>query len=55
VTDPTARLEDEASSSKIGEDQLFHFQQRGIDPEEAVATIISVRMCSTSFLTTKPR
>ncbi len=41
MTDPTARVEHEASASKIGEDQLFHFQQRGIDPEEAVATIIS--------------
>ena len=41
VKDPTARVEHEASTSKIGEDQLFYFQQRGIDAEEAVATIIS--------------
>uniref|UniRef100_A0A0D6R7X3 Fe-S cluster assembly protein SufB n=1 Tax=Araucaria cunninghamii TaxID=56994 RepID=A0A0D6R7X3_ARACU len=41
VKDPTARVEHEASTSKIGEDQLFYFQQRGIDPEKAVATIIS--------------
>ncbi|KAH9329487.1 hypothetical protein KI387_001595 [Taxus chinensis] len=40
VKDPTARVEHEASTSKIGEDQLFYFQQRGIDPEKAVATII---------------
>ena len=41
VKDPTARVEHEASTSKIGEDQLFYFQQRGIAAEEAVATIIS--------------
>ena len=38
---PTARVEHEASTSKIGEDQLFYFQQRGIPMEEAVAMIIS--------------
>ena len=32
---------DEASTSKIGEEQLFYFQQRGIDLEEAVGVIIS--------------
>eukprot|EP00252_Welwitschia_mirabilis_P022907 TRINITY_DN6342_c0_g1_i1.p1 TRINITY_DN6342_c0_g1~~TRINITY_DN6342_c0_g1_i1.p1 ORF type:complete len:548 (-),score=98.65 TRINITY_DN6342_c0_g1_i1:261-1904(-) len=41
VKDPTARVEHEASTSKIGEDQLFYCQQRGIDPEKAVAAIIS--------------
>ncbi len=41
VKDPSARVEHEASTSKIGEDQLFYFQQRGINAEEAVATIIS--------------
>ncbi|KAL2649637.1 hypothetical protein R1flu_017765 [Riccia fluitans] len=40
VKDPTARVEHEASTSKIGEDQLFYFQQRGIDVEKAVAAII---------------
>ncbi|BBM97558.1 Fe-S cluster assembly protein SufB [Marchantia polymorpha subsp. ruderalis] len=40
VKDPTARVEHEASTSKIGEDQLFYFQQRGIDAEKAVAAII---------------
>ena len=34
-------MEHEASTSKIGEDQLFYFQQRGIPMEEAVAMIIS--------------
>ncbi|GFH32531.1 iron-sulfur cluster assembly protein, partial [Haematococcus lacustris] len=28
-------------TSKIGEDQLFYFQQRGVPPEKAVAAIIS--------------
>ncbi|KAH7859192.1 hypothetical protein Vadar_032854 [Vaccinium darrowii] len=38
---PTARIEHEASTSKIGEDQLFYFQQRGIDYERAMAAMIS--------------
>lgn len=38
---PTARIEHEASTSKIGEDQLFYFQQRGIDYEKAMAAMIS--------------
>lgn len=41
VREPSARVEHEASTSKIGEDQLFYFQQRGIAMEEAVAMIIS--------------
>uniref|UniRef100_A0A7S0X8P3 Uncharacterized protein n=1 Tax=Mantoniella antarctica TaxID=81844 RepID=A0A7S0X8P3_9CHLO len=41
VREPSARVEHEASTSKIGEDQLFYFQQRGIDPEAAVGIIIS--------------
>lgn len=41
VRQPTANVEHEASTSKIGEDQLFYFQQRGIDPEDAVGVIIS--------------
>jgi len=41
VREPTARVEHEASTSKIGEDQLFYCQQRGIDMEAAVALIIS--------------
>ncbi|WOK94836.1 hypothetical protein Cni_G03541 [Canna indica] len=40
VKNPTARVEHEASTSKIGEDQLFYFQQRGIDHERAVAAMI---------------
>jgi Fe-S cluster assembly protein SufB len=37
----TARVEHEATTSKIGEDQIFYLQQRGIDPEEAVSMIIN--------------
>jgi Fe-S cluster assembly protein SufB len=37
----TAKLEHEASTSKIGEEQIFYFQQRGIDAEQAVSLIIS--------------
>ncbi|BAB68118.1 ABC transporter subunit-like [Oryza sativa Japonica Group] len=36
----SSRVEHEASTSKIGEDQLFYFQQRGIDHEKAVAAMI---------------
>lgn len=41
VREPSAKVEHEASTSKIGEDQLFYFQQRGVGAEEAVAMIIS--------------
>eukprot|EP00198_Chlamydomonas_reinhardtii_P011377 XP_001700714.1 iron-sulfur cluster assembly protein [Chlamydomonas reinhardtii] len=41
VREPSAVVEHEASTSKISEDQLFYFQQRGIDPEKAVGAIIS--------------
>lgn len=38
---PTARLEHEATTSKISEDQLFYCLSRGIDQEEAVALIVN--------------
>ena len=38
---PTARIEHEASTSKIGEDQIFYCQQRGIDAEDAVSMIVN--------------
>ena len=41
VREPSARVEHEASTSKIGEEQLFYFQQRGVSAEEAVSMIIS--------------
>ena len=37
----TATVEHEATTSKIGEDQLFYCNQRGIDSETAVALIIN--------------
>ncbi|HEX7010167.1 MAG TPA: Fe-S cluster assembly protein SufB [Phycisphaeraceae bacterium] len=41
VKNPTACVEHEATTSKIGEDQLFYCQQRGLDEEEAVALIVN--------------
>ena len=41
VNNPTAIVEHEATTSKIGEDQLFYFRQRGIGTEEAVSMIIN--------------
>jgi len=41
VREPSSVVEHEATTSKIGEDQLFYFQQRGISPEDAVGAIIS--------------
>jgi Fe-S cluster assembly scaffold protein SufB len=41
VREPSAVVEHEASTSKIGEDQLFYFQQRGVAAEAAVGMIIS--------------
>lgn len=37
----TARIEHEATTSKIGEDQIFYLQQRGLDEENAVSMIIN--------------
>ncbi len=41
VENSTARVEHEATTSKIGEDQIFYCQQRGIDEEAAVALIVN--------------
>lgn len=41
VRNSTAKMEHEASTSKIGEDQLFYCQQRGISAEDAVSMIVS--------------
>ena len=41
VKNPTARVEHEASTSKIGEDQLFYCKQRGISAEDAVSMIVN--------------
>jgi Fe-S cluster assembly protein SufB len=41
VGNSSAQVEHEASTSKIGEDQLFYFAQRGVDAEAAVSMIIN--------------
>jgi Fe-S cluster assembly protein SufB len=41
VQNPTARMEHEASTSKIGEDQIFYCNSRGIDTENAVSMIVN--------------
>ncbi|HUQ10554.1 MAG TPA: Fe-S cluster assembly protein SufB [Steroidobacteraceae bacterium] len=41
VRNPTARVEHEATTSKIGEDQLFYCRSRGISEEDAVSMIVS--------------
>jgi len=41
VNNNTAKVEHEASTSKIGEDQLFYFASRGIGAEDAVSMIIN--------------
>ncbi len=41
VRNPSAQVEHEASTSRIGEEQLFYFLQRGIDEEDAISMIIS--------------
>src|SRR6266516_4126839 len=41
VRNATARMEHEASTSKIGEDQLFYLRQRGLKWEDAVSMIVN--------------
>ena len=41
VRNLSAKVEHEASTSKIGEDQLFYFAQRGVGAEAAVSMIIN--------------
>lgn len=41
VRNNSAQVEHEASTSKIGEDQMFYFAQRGVDAEAAVSMIIN--------------
>jgi len=41
VQNPTAQMEHEASTSKIGEDQIFYCNQRGIETEDAVSMIVN--------------
>ncbi len=41
VKNPSARVEHEATTSKIGDDQLFYCMQRGISEEDAVSMIVN--------------
>ena len=41
VRNPTAVVEHEASTSKIGEDQIFYCNQRGLSTEDAVSLIVN--------------
>ena len=41
VRNPTAKMEHEATTSKISEDQLFYCQQRGLSEEDAVSMIVN--------------
>jgi Fe-S cluster assembly protein SufB len=38
---PSAKIEHEASTSKVGEDQIFYLNQRGISTEDAVSMIVN--------------
>ena len=41
INNPTAQMEHEATTSKIGEDQIFYCNQRGITTEDAVSMIVN--------------
>ncbi len=41
VQNPTAAVEHEASTSKIGEDQIFYLKQRGLNTENAISMIVN--------------
>ena len=41
VRNPSAQVEHEATTSKIGEDQLFYCRQRGLSEEDAVSMIVN--------------
>jgi Fe-S cluster assembly protein SufB len=41
VQNPASIVEHEATTSKIGEEQLFYFAQRGVDAEQAISMIIN--------------
>jgi len=41
VKNPTAQMEHEATTSKIGEDQLFYCRARGLSEEDAVSMIVN--------------
>ena len=41
INNPTAQIEHEATTSKIGEDQIFYLNQRGIATEDAIGLIVN--------------
>ena len=41
VHNPSAQLEHEASTSRIGEDQLFYLRQRGLSTDDAVSLVVN--------------
>jgi Fe-S cluster assembly protein SufB len=41
VRNPTARVEHEATTSKISDDQMFYCRQRGLSPEDALSLIVN--------------
>jgi Fe-S cluster assembly protein SufB len=41
VNHPSARVEHEATTSKVGEDQIFYCQQRGLSEEDAIGLIVN--------------
>jgi Fe-S cluster assembly protein SufB len=41
VKNNSAKVEHEATTSKIGEDQIFYCQQRGLDTEQAISMIVN--------------
>ena len=41
VQNPNSRVEHEASTSKIGEDQIFYLKQRGLNTENAISIIVN--------------
>jgi Fe-S cluster assembly protein SufB len=41
INNPSAQIEHEATTSKIGEDQIFYLNQRGIDTEDAIGLIVN--------------
>jgi Fe-S cluster assembly protein SufB len=49
VNNPTAKVEHEATTSKIGEDQIFYLNQRGISKEDAISLIVN-GYCKEVFL-----
>ena len=38
---PTAKVEHEASTSRVGEEQIFYLQQRGMDEDDAISMIVN--------------